>query len=178
MKKFIIISITLIFVVGFIVGIGIGTLKFLNSNMSTNIANEYEENFDKSTLKFTGKSKHFRFRLGRVILNGDEKSLLITNFEQIKSIDYLKKEIVTIKFNGEEWATKENTRSLNILKNNISLLKFYTGKTKCGNNCLKTNFDLPGKKSDFKKNFEIGIEYCTTNGNCEYEKFKINYSLF
>lgn len=177
MKKYIIISITIVVLIGFIVGIGFGTFKFLDSKMSTSSMNEYEENFDDATIKFTGKSKHFRFKVGRVILKDGEKSLLISNFEQTKPIDYLKKEIVTIKFADEEWASKENTRSLNTLKNNISQLKFYSGKSEGISNKIVPNFELPDSKSDFKKKLEIGIEYCTTDGNCEYEKFKISYSI-
>lgn len=180
MKKIIPVFIAVFLVVGVIVFFGIGTFKFMDSKTETNNLGQYSKIFKKSTYHFTGKSKHFKFNIGRALLNSDKKAILISDVEQTKPINYLKKETLIIKIRGEEYKKIDNTRNFNSLNSNIKLLEFFEEQNRCGEDeedCENPEIEFPNS-SHFKKNFEVGIEYCTNDGQCNYEKFKLNYGLF
>ena len=56
----------------------------------------YGEEFNNPNLKFTGKSEHYSFNLGRAVFDENKKSILVTEIMQTKAIDYLKKETLII----------------------------------------------------------------------------------
>lgn len=48
--------------------------------------NQNRSNTESTTLNFTGESKHFSFATGEVIYHGDERSLLITDFDCLDNV--------------------------------------------------------------------------------------------
>lgn len=180
MKKVIPILIAVFLFVSVIVFFGIGTFRFMDSKTETNNLGQYSKYFKKTTYKFSGKSEHFKFNIGRALLTSNNKTILISDVEQIKPIDYLKKETLIIKVRGEEYKKINNTRNLNSLNNNITSLVFFEEQKRCEeneDNCEVVENEFPNS-SHFKKNFEVGIEYCTNEGQCKYEKFKLKYGWF
>ena len=180
MRKIIPGLIAVVLVVGVIAFLGIGTFRFMDSKTEASNLGQYSKYFKKTTYHFTGKSKHFKFNIGRALLNSDNKVILISDIEQTKPIDFLKKETLIIKIRGEEYKKIDNLRNLNSLNSNIRLLEFFEEQKRCGDDtddCENPEIEFPNA-AHFKKNFEVGIEYCTNEGQCNYEKFKLNYGLF
>lgn len=179
MKKIIPVIVAFVLVGGVVTFLGVGTFKFMDSKTQTNNLGQYSEKFSNPTFKFTGKSAHFKFTTGRALLTTDQKSILVMDVQQTKSIDYLKKETLIIKIRGEEYKKIDNTKNLNSLKSKINTLTFYEEQKRCteeDSECKNVDVEFPNS-SHFKKNFEVGIEYCTNDGKCTYEKFKLSYSL-
>lgn len=178
MKKVVPVIVAIILVGGLVTAFVVGTFKFMDSKTAKTDLSSYGEEFNNPSLKFTGKSKHYSFKLGRAVFDDNKKSILVAEILQTKSIDYLKKETLVIKFGGKEYKRINNTTKLNSLKNPLEILTFHDSQDICNNgdeNCNNYEIQIPDESS-FKKNFEVGIEYCTTEGKCTYEKLKLNYN--
>ena len=176
-KSVIPIFLAVIIVGGIVTTFVVGTFKFMDSKTAKTDLSKYGEEFNEPDYKFTGKSKHFSFKLGRAVFKEDKKSILVTEIMQTKAIDYLKKETLIVKFAGKEYKKLNNTNKLNSLKNPLEILTFHETQQVCidvNKECTKYDIEIPDK-GNFKHDFEIGIEYCTSDGKCNYEKFNLNY---
>lgn len=180
MKKVIPIIVAILLVGGLVSAFVVGTFRFMDTKTAKSDLSVYGEEFNNPNLKFTGKSEHYKFNLGRAVFDGDKKSILVTEILQIKAIDYLKKETLIIKIDGKEYKRINNTTKLNSLKNPLEILTFHDSQEVCKDEetCKTYEINFP-EEANFKNSFEVGVEYCTTEGKCNYEKLKLKYnSLF
>ena len=172
MKKIIPYLVAFLVVGVIVIGLVLGTFKFMNSKTSKRDLSMYGEYFNDASIKFSGKSKHYEFKIGRASFKDGKKAILVTDILQTKTIDYLKKETLVIKIKGEEYKRNSNSLKLNSLRNPLDVLTFNEMQPTCQDGVCEVEFP---NEADFKKEFEVGVEYCTEDGKCMYEKMKLNY---
>lgn len=172
-KNIIIITLTLLILI-------IGIFVFIQK--ANNNDQEYyslSDDFGDSTYEFSGKSKHFKFNIGKVYFSDTEQRILIEDFQQTSNIKNLQSETLTAYFENEKWYTFGNDKKLNKLNETIYGFRFYESGIICTEDsaiqCEKTAFDL-SNKDNFKDIIKVELTYCTNNNKCSTETFDITYN--
>ena len=148
-----------------------------NNEMKISYKDDAENEFSSNyTYKFVGQSEHFYFETGKVYYNGNERELLISNFNLKEKMDSDTKCLINLYFNDILLDGNINGKA-NLDENNYKKTLFgehgYLGeKDKNGNIIGESDSFLETTKDTFKSSIKLEIIYCLKN-ECNTEEMKI-----
>lgn len=150
-----------------------------NSNSDikvTYIDKTEKEMFKDYTYKFIGESEHFYFQTGKAYYNGNDRGLLITNFNIKGTMDKDTRYTASVYFNDELFAGLISDKPDQTLEKykNVSLYDYGTLGEEDGHGGYYGESDsfIRTTKETFKDSIKVKVDYCLKE-DCKTEEMKI-----
>lgn len=128
------------------------------------------------TYKFIGESEHFYFQTGKVYYNGNERSLLISNFNIKKPMKSTNLYSVEVSFDGKGYFGRFGSEPTLTKKEYMDTVigEYGTLGERDENGDIKGESDsfVETTKENFKDSIKVEVEYCSNN-ECQKEELKI-----
>lgn len=136
----------------------------------------------KPTIEFSGKSDHFSFKTGKLVIGAKTKEFVIScvlvddfiQTEKIKNIKYLS---LSRHIDDDEMIIFEDRNPRNTLNKKLNKFGFFeSGIVSSSDDYFEKDYLTTITSEEFKDKFRLEITFCTKNDECYGEDFEISYN--
>ncbi len=145
------------------------------------LTDEHKWFLSEPTIEFMGKSEHFSFSTGKVVLGANTEQgeiynyLYVDDFIQTKKIDNLSYMCLLGYYGDHSWII-ESKKTENKLNRKIKKFGFLnTAIVDSINGQFEEGEFSYATKENFADNFKLEIKYCVKENKCYTEDFEIKY---